>query len=64
MTIQRREPLGFAVAPITTAAGFVIRRDIRNNEPVMFDDVGLAAELFGRVREQLPARLFGGSRSG
>lgn len=57
--IARCEPLGFAVAPVSTAAGFVMRTDIRNNERVMFDDVALAAELFGRVRGQLPARLFG-----
>jgi prolyl 4-hydroxylase len=57
--IERCEPLGFAVAPITTAAGFVMRTDIRNDERVMFDDVGLAAELFGRVRGQLPERLCG-----
>src|SRR5215467_9520507 len=30
--IARCEPLGFAPAPITTAAGFVMRPDVRNNE--------------------------------
>ena len=57
--IARCEPLGFAPAPITTAAGFVMRQDIRNNDRVMFDDVALAAQLFGRIRGQLPERLFG-----
>jgi len=47
--IARCEPLGFAPAPITTAAGFVMRQDIRNNHRVMFDDMALAAELFGRI---------------
>jgi predicted 2-oxoglutarate/Fe(II)-dependent dioxygenase YbiX len=57
--IARAEQVGFAAAPITTGAGFVMRPDIRNNERVMFDDVGLAAELFGRLRGALPERLCG-----
>jgi prolyl 4-hydroxylase len=57
--IARIEALGPAPAPITTAAGFVMRPDIRNNTRVMFDDVALAAELFGRLSGALPARLFG-----
>jgi len=57
--IARTEQLGFAAAPITTAAGFVMRPDIRNNERVMFDDVELAAELFARIGDALPGRLCG-----
>src|ERR1043166_5432095 len=57
-TIERTERLGFDAAPITTAAGFVMRPDIRNNERVMFDDEGLAGELFERIRGALPERLF------
>jgi predicted 2-oxoglutarate/Fe(II)-dependent dioxygenase YbiX len=57
--IARTEQVGFEAAPITTAAGFVMRPDIRNNERVMFDDVELAAELFRRIREAVPDRLFG-----
>jgi hypothetical protein len=57
--IARTEQIGFDAAPITTAAGFVMRPDIRNNERVMFDDVALAAELFGRIRSALPERLSG-----
>lgn len=57
--IARIEPLGFEAAPITTPAGFVMRPDIRNNERVMFDDVALAAELFGRIRAAVPERLCG-----
>jgi predicted 2-oxoglutarate/Fe(II)-dependent dioxygenase YbiX len=51
------ERLGPAPAPITTAAGFVMRPDIRNNDRVMFDDTALAAQLFERVRPHLPERL-------
>jgi prolyl 4-hydroxylase len=55
--VARVEQLGFADAPITTATGFVMRPDIRNNTRVMFDDVPLAAQLFARVKHVVPARL-------
>src|SRR5215813_745857 len=57
--IAQTERIGFDAAPITTAAGFVMRPDIRNNERVMFDDVELAAELFARIRGAVPERLCG-----
>lgn len=57
--IATMEELGFDDAPITTAAGFVMRPDIRNNQRVMFDDVPFAAELFARIRGALPERLCG-----
>jgi predicted 2-oxoglutarate/Fe(II)-dependent dioxygenase YbiX len=57
--IARTERSGFDAAPITTAAGFVMRPDIRNNERVMFDDVELAAELFAQIGDALPDRLCG-----
>lgn len=55
--IARIEAAGPTEAPITTAAGFVMRPDIRNNTRVMFDDPGLAATLFQRVRPHVPERL-------
>jgi prolyl 4-hydroxylase len=55
--IDRIETLGPAAAPITTAAGFVMRPDIRNNERVMFDDVPLAKDLFDRVAAHMPSPL-------
>jgi hypothetical protein len=60
--IQRIESQEPAPAPITTARGFVMRPDIRNNDRVMFDDPGLAEELFGRVRHLVPPVL-GGMRA-
>jgi len=57
--IARIEQLGPSDAPITTARGFVMRPDIRNNTRVMFDDVELAAQLFARLGGALPARLCG-----
>lgn len=57
--IARIEALGPSDAPITTAAGFVMRPDIRNNTRVMFDDVALAQALFARIGAALPAQLAG-----
>ncbi len=56
-TIARIEVLEPADAPITTAAGFVMRPDIRNNARVMFDDHALAASLFRRIEHALPSPL-------
>ena len=55
--IARIERLKPSAAPISTPRGFVMRPDIRNNTRVMFDDVGLAAELFARIGGAVPARL-------
>ncbi len=52
--IARTEQAGYGDAPITTAAGFVMRKDVRNNERVMIDDVELARDLFERARPFLP----------
>lgn len=57
--VGKVEEAGFDPAPITTSEGFVMRPDIRNNTRVMFDDVDLAAELFGRIRGAVPGQLFG-----
>ena len=57
--ITRSESAGYGDAPITTAAGFVMRKDVRNNERVMSDDPELAAALFERARPLLPAEWFG-----
>jgi len=56
--IERGEALGFGDAPITTSGGFVMRKDVRNNERVMVDDVELAGTLFERARPFLPERWF------
>lgn len=52
--INASEAAGYGDAPITTSMGFVMRKDIRNNDRVMVDDVPLAAELFERLRPFLP----------
>jgi prolyl 4-hydroxylase len=57
--IERIERLGPAPAPVTTARGFVMRPDIRNNQRVMFDDHELARLLYTRIERVLPPTLFG-----
>ena len=57
--IARTEKAGYDDAPITTPAGFVMRKDIRNNTRVMFDDVALAAGLFARIQPSIPQTLCG-----
>jgi prolyl 4-hydroxylase len=57
--VARIDALGPSDAPITTARGFEMRPEIRNNQRVIIDDHQLAGELFARVRTATPARLFG-----
>lgn len=55
--IQLAESHGFSDAPINTPFGTEIRRDVRDNTRVMIDDPKLAAHLWGRVAEYMPAKL-------
>lgn len=52
--IDLSESEGYGEAPITTAQGFVMRKDIRNNERVILDDVEMADKLYQRAKEFLP----------
>jgi hypothetical protein len=56
-TIARIDALGPAAAPVTTAAGPVMRPDVRNNQRVMFDDAELALSLFTRITPAIPISL-------
>ena len=58
------EGRGFEDAPITTAYGMVMAKDLRNNTRVMVDDVQLAARLFERAEAFLPDRAGGGHLHG
>jgi hypothetical protein len=51
--IETAERLGFEAAPITTARGFVMAPDVRNNTRVMFDDETLAAGLWKRLEARI-----------
>jgi hypothetical protein len=57
--IATAEAAGFADAPINTLFGTAVRKDVRDNERVMIDDVPLAAAWFERARPFLPTRLGG-----
>ena len=59
--IARIEREGPSPAPITTARGFVMRPDIRNNDRIIFDDTELAATLYTRARASIPNTMFGGA---
>lgn len=54
--IATSEAAGYDEAPITTRAGAVIRKDVRDNLRVMHDDPALASKLFERARPYLPDR--------
>jgi len=53
------EEHGYGDAPITTGSGFVMRKDIRDNDRVMIDDPALAAVLWERARPLVPAEWLG-----
>jgi predicted 2-oxoglutarate/Fe(II)-dependent dioxygenase YbiX len=53
------EELGYSDAPITTAAGFLMRKDVRDNERVMVEDPAFADALWRLARPQLPEEWFG-----
>ena len=55
--IALAEGIGFTDAPITTAFGPVMRKDIRNNTRVILDDQGRADDLWARIRNIVPERL-------
>jgi hypothetical protein len=57
--IARSEAAGYGDAPITTLSGPRIRKDIRNNDRVMIDDLHLARDLWQRLEPFVPQ----GSRS-
>ena len=48
------EARGYEAAPITTAGGFELRPDVRNNTRVIVDDAGRADALWQRARSEVP----------
>ncbi len=42
-------------APISTFEGFVVRKDIRNNDRIIVDDEAWAGALWGRLKDVFPA---------
>jgi predicted 2-oxoglutarate/Fe(II)-dependent dioxygenase YbiX len=52
--VELTEAKGYEAAPITTAAGFKMRPDIRNNTRVIVDDPERAEALWLRSRDEIP----------
>lgn len=57
--ITLTEGMGYEAAPITTAAGFVMRPDIRNNTRVILDDVARSVAMWSRLSSLVPAVVRG-----
>ncbi|HEX8199202.1 MAG TPA: 2OG-Fe(II) oxygenase [Isosphaeraceae bacterium] len=55
--IAQSENAGYDEATITTSAGFVMNKDVRDNARLILDDAELAASLWERAREFVPGRL-------
>ncbi len=55
--VERSESLGFTDAPINSAFGSEIRKDVRNNSRVMIDDQTCADDLWVGIRDYIPLRL-------
>ncbi len=62
--VQRIEAESPTLAPINGYGGAVVDTSTRNNERVIFDDPALAADLFARTRDALPAQLEDGTLVG
>ena len=55
--VARSDLAGYEEAAITTDAGFVMAKDIRDNARLIVDDASLAHEWWQRARPFLPERL-------
>ena len=55
--VQFGEAVGFAEAPISTAMGMVMRKDVRDNDRVMIDDAEKAQALYERLSQHLAPRF-------
>ena len=55
--IEFAEKNGFEEAPVTTARGMVMMKDVRNNERAMVDDVDRAQALYRRLSGHLAPRF-------
>ncbi|RFB79280.1 2OG-Fe(II) oxygenase [Methylovirgula sp. 4M-Z18] len=55
--IRSSEAQHFEEAPVTTLAGMVMMKDVRNNNRVMIDDNAMAATLYARIAPLVPPRV-------
>jgi hypothetical protein len=54
--IALSESAGYGDAPINSLGGFVMRKDIRNNDRVMIDNYQMASQLWTRLQPFIPER--------
>jgi prolyl 4-hydroxylase len=54
--LRLAQDIGYEAAPITTARGFVMAPEVRNNTRVILDDVDRARALWQRLAPFVPAR--------
>lgn len=62
--VELAESRGFEDAPINTALGPQIQKDVRNNTRVIIDDLDRATELWSRITDYIPRRLGSWTASG
>jgi len=55
--IADSEAAGYGEAPVTTAVGMIMIKELRNNERVMVDDPTIGGRLYGRLAPVLPPRV-------
>jgi hypothetical protein len=55
--IRLGETVGFEEAPVSTASGMVMMKDVRNNDRVMVDDPRRAQDLYERLSSRLGPRF-------
>jgi hypothetical protein len=54
--IELSESTGYVDAPINSLGGPMVRKDIRNNDRVIIDDVQLARDIWSRLQPLFPER--------
>ena len=55
--VAQSERAGYEEATISTAAGFVMNKEVRDNARLIRDDANLAARLWERARPFVPGRI-------
>jgi hypothetical protein len=55
--VTQSEQAGYEEATITTAAGFVMDKDVRDNARLLLDDTDLAARPWQRAKPFLPRHI-------
>jgi prolyl 4-hydroxylase len=57
--VERSEQFGYNEAPINTAFGAIVRKDVRDNQRILLDDPELADTWWERAKELLVEEWFG-----